>query len=170
MIDAKTLAEARERYYAAQPAVETVRVHATGGLFGPIPPARAVELLPAAAASAADVGPLLDAVERLAPAAYISGPEGCCEGDCEEEETPAEGGWCSHVTERVATVEDVERAALLADMLADICEAAERVERGEPADPGGEHESLAGLILARVGAEEDRLARWAMAEAEEVEQ
>jgi hypothetical protein len=117
VIDSQELQAIRERSDAAKSAVETVQVHADGGLFGEIPLAAAAALFPAAVASAKDVPGLLADLERLTPAAYLSGPEDCCEGDCIDGEKPADGEWCSHVTERVAAFDDVKRAEALAEIV-----------------------------------------------------
>jgi hypothetical protein len=55
----------RQRAEAARRAVETVRVHADGGLFGDIPLAEAAGLFPAVVASARDVPTLIAEVQRL---------------------------------------------------------------------------------------------------------
>lgn len=109
MIDKAQLEAMRGRYDAARGAVVAVRMHTADGIFGSLPADEAVAQLPAAVASVHDVPDLIAECDRLAPASYLSGPEQCCEGDCEDEDPP-DGQWCSHITEKVATFDDVKRA------------------------------------------------------------
>lgn len=116
MIDAAELQQMRGRALDAAPAVEAWRLRQGEGLYAGLPYEDPMGLLEAAAASAGDAPALADEVERLAPASYLRGPEACCEGDCEDEDPP-EGQWCSHVTEQVATFDDVMRAETLAGIV-----------------------------------------------------
>lgn len=113
MIDLGSIRTAAE---TARTAIESVDLHEEDGLFGKLPAQRVELLLAYAVASARNVPALVAEVERLTPAAYLVGPESCCEGECEEE-TPPEGEWCSHVTQKVATFDDVKRAEHLADLV-----------------------------------------------------
>lgn len=156
MIDLGPIRAAAE---TARPAIEEVDLHAEGGLFGKLSPQRAELLLAFAASSARNVPALIAEVERLSPAAYLRGPEACCEGECDEE-APPYGQWCSHVAEHVATLADIRRADLLDELVGVIEEAARRLDRGEPPnphDPGGD---LTTLILEAVGDARDRLEQW----------
>jgi hypothetical protein len=87
--------------------------------------------LHAANATANDVPALLAALERLMPAQYIHGPEGCCNGDAECDEYHNPDGsfnnlpYCSHVEHRVATWEDVRRRQRLEWLVNDLRKTAE---------------------------------------------
>ena len=117
MIDSHELRAIRQRANAAKRAVDTVEVHADGGLFGEIPLSVAAQLFPAAVSSARDVPRLLAEVERLQPASYVEGRQECLEGDCIDGGQSPVGELCPHLTERVATLRDVQRAEALAELV-----------------------------------------------------
>jgi hypothetical protein len=129
VIDGQELEHAARRAEAAQPAVDAWRLRQGEGLWAGLPYDDPVGLLELAADSARDVPPLVAECRRLAPAAYLLGPEQCAEGDCDEEDPP-DGQWCSHVAERVATFDDVKRAEHLAALAQALKRAAEAAQRG----------------------------------------
>lgn len=156
MIDLGLIRTAAE---TARPAVEEVDLHDEDGLFGKLPAQRAELLLAFAVGSARHVPGLIAEVERLTPGAYIVGPEHCCEGECDEEEPP-DGEWCSHVTQKVATLGDVKRADHLDTLVQSLREAAERAQDGASPDSTGGGRDLAQLILDGARNTYDRIKAW----------
>lgn len=121
MIDSAELDRIEQAAKAANGAVGAVLARRGDGLYAGLPYDDPETLLEAAAESAKHVPRLIAEVRRLAPASYVHGPEACVEGDCDDEDPPA-GQWCSHVTEKVATFDDVKRAEYLARLVGSIRE------------------------------------------------
>lgn len=166
MIDREELQQIEQRAKAARRAVETVEVHTDGGLFGEIPPSLAAQLFPATVASVRDVPRLLAEVELLSPAEYWVGDEECMERECDGyvDEDGAQvrdfSEPCPHVEVKVATLGDVKRAEYLDILVRSLKEAAEREQRGEPADNSGALRPLAELILTGAENTYHRIAEW----------
>jgi hypothetical protein len=160
VIDAKELQEIRARQARFAERDEVLAMHARDGLLGDgFDLALHASAMPAVE-SARDVPRLADEVERLRPAAYATGPQDCCEGDCPDEEPSPDGQWCSHVTEQVATLDDVIRADCYQKLAEALEGAAQRATRGEPADPTGNGRSLAQLVLDAVEDTRQHIEQW----------
>lgn len=120
MIDEAELGRMSQRAEAANGAVGAVLARRGDGLYAGLPYDEDPEaLLEAAAESARHVPALIAEVRRLAPAAYLHGPEECMERDCDhfadDDGKPVnqDDEHCPHVQERVATLGHVKQAEYL---------------------------------------------------------